>query len=59
MSGYIKDMLEEFPMKFKDKVATPAANHLFKTGKGTRLDSNQVEAFHMVVAKGLFVLKQA
>ena len=26
MSGYIKDMLEEFPMKFKDKdkVATPA-----------------------------------
>ena len=36
MTGYIKDMLAEFPVKFKDKekVATPAANHLFEAGKG-------------------------
>ena len=57
MSGYIKDMREEFPVKFKDKVATLAADHLFKAGKGRRLDSNWAEAFHMVVAKGLFMLK--
>ena len=59
MSGYIKDMLEEFPMKFKDKdkVATLAANNLFRAGKRRRLDSNWVEAFHMIVAKGLFHIK--
>ena len=61
MSDYIKDMLEEFSVKFKDKekVATPAANHLFVAGKGRRLDCNWAETFHMVVAKGLFVSKQA
>ena len=42
MSDYINDMLEEFPAKFKDKekVATPAADPLFKAGKGRRLDCN-------------------
>ena len=59
MTDYIKDMLGEFPVKFKDKekVVTPAANHLFETGKGRRLDCNWAETFHTVVAKGLFVLK--
>ena len=61
MTGYIKDMLAEFPVKFKDKekVATPAADHLFEAGKGRRLDCNRAEMFHMVVANGLFVSKQA
>ena len=56
---YIKDMLGEFPVKFKDKekMATPAADHLFEAGKRRRLDCNQAETFHMVVTKGLFVLK--
>ena len=46
-------------MKFKDKekVATPAADHLFEAGKGRRLDCNWAETFHTVVAKGLFVSK--
>ena len=55
MSDYIKDMLEEFPVKFKDKekVATPAADHLFKAGKGRRLEMQLVraETFHMIVCK--------
>ena len=61
MSDYIKDMLGEFPVKFKDKekVATPAANHLFEAGNRRRLDCNWAEIFHMVVAKGLFISKQA
>ena len=44
MSGYIKDMLEEFPMKFKDKdkVVTPAADHLFEAGKGRIVPRNGI-----------------
>ena len=61
MTGYIKDMLAEFPVKFKDKgkVATPAADHLFEAGKGRRLDCNWAETFHTVVTKGLFISKRA
>ena len=59
MSDYIKDMLGEFPVKFKDKekVATPAADHLFEEGNGRRLDCNWAETFHMVIAKELFISK--
>ena len=59
MTDYIKDMLGEFPVKFKDKekVVTPAADHLFEAGKGRRLDCNWAEMFHTVVAKGLFLSK--
>ena len=59
MTDYIKDMLGEFPVKFKDKekVATPAADHLFEAGKGRRLDCNRAETFHTVVTKGLFISK--
>ena len=53
MTDYIKDMLGEFPVKFKDKdrAATPAADHLFEAGKGRRLDCNRAEMFHTVVMK--------
>ena len=59
MSENMKDMLGEFLVKFKDKekVATPAADHLLGAGKGRRLDCNRAETFHMVVAKGLFISK--
>ena len=59
MSDYIKDMLEEFPTKFKDKekVATPAADHLFKAGKGRRLDCNWVETFQYDCSKRTVCIK--
>ena len=61
MTSYIKDILDEFPMDLKmtDTARTPAANDLFNEGQGKDLDMDCKEAFHRVVAKGLFVSKRA
>ena len=61
MHDYIKDMLEEFPIKFgKDaRVATPANSNLFKEDNSKKLDQEKRELFHRMVAKGLFLTKRA
>jgi hypothetical protein len=60
MTYYVKNMLEEFPIKFKstDKVATPAAENLFTVTPSKKLDDARREIFHTTVAKGLFLSKR-
>ena len=54
-------MLKTFPTPLKktDTVMTPAAENLFESGKGKKLDGRRAEIFHTIVAKGLFVTKRA
>ena len=61
MTSYIEDMLNEFPMDLKktDTARMPAAEDLFDEGQGKDLTMDCKEAFHRVVAKGLFVSKRA
>ena len=61
MTSCIEDMLEEFPMDLnkKDMAKTPATEDLFDEGQGDDLTMDCKEAFHRVVAKGLFVSKRA
>ena len=48
MSSYVKNMLEDFPVK-----------GLYNLGQGRKLNKEDAKAFHTMVAKGLFVCKQA
>jgi hypothetical protein len=58
MIKYVKNMLEDFPEKLKDK--TPAGDDLFKKGQGKMLETERAEGYHtMVVAKGLFLCKRS
>ena len=59
MSDYVKSMLKEFPVKLKstDVAMTPATDKLFAAGHGKKLNKEHADAFHMMVAKGLFVCK--
>ena len=61
MSEYVKNMLEDFPEKLNssDIVAMPATDNLFNHGQGKKLDKADAEAFHMMVAKALFLCKHA
>ena len=61
MTSYIEDMLEEFPIDLskKDTAKTLATEDLFNEGQGNDLTTDRKEAFHRVVAKGLFVSKRA
>ena len=61
MTSYIEDMLEEFPMDLnkKDTARMSATEDLFDEGQGDNLTLDHKEAFHRVVAKGLFVSKRA
>ncbi len=61
MTSYIKDILDEFPTDLKktDTARMPAADDLFDEGQGEELNMDRKEAFHRVVAKGLFVSKRA
>ena len=43
----------------KDKAKTSATEDLFNEGQGNDLTMDCKEAFHRVVAKGLFVSKRA
>ena len=49
MSSYVKNMLEDFPVKLKKSqtAATPADN----LGQGRKLNKEDAEAFHTMVAK--------
>ena len=52
-------MLEDFPVKLKKSqtAATPAGEGLHNLGQGRKLNKEDAEAFHTMVAKGLFVCK--
>jgi hypothetical protein len=57
MIDYIRDMLAEFPVKFKksDRAVNPATADLFKEDTGKKLNENEREIFHRTVAKALFM----
>ncbi|CAJ1968219.1 unnamed protein product [Cylindrotheca closterium] len=61
MDNYVKNMLEDFPIKFnKDsKQETPAGNDLLEAGKGKLLNAEYRQIFHTTVARGLYVSKRA
>jgi Reverse transcriptase (RNA-dependent DNA polymerase) len=61
MTSYVKDMLNDFPVKFKkgDKVPSPAGDDLFSVGNGPLLSKERQEIFHTIVAKGLYICKRA
>ncbi|CAJ1946102.1 unnamed protein product, partial [Cylindrotheca closterium] len=61
MDDYVKNMLEDFPIKFnKDsKQETPAGNNLLEAGKGKLLNAEYRQIFHTTVARGLYVSKRA
>jgi hypothetical protein len=61
MTKYIKNMLNDFPVKLrkKDMVKTPAGDNLFNLGTGAKLDTKRWEICHTFVANGLFLCKRA
>ena len=60
MYNFIRDMLKEVPDKMKETAVTPAANHMFKVNPSPKyLDTKKAELFHHLVAKCLFLYKQA
>jgi hypothetical protein len=61
MTKYVKNMLNNFPVKFgeKDAAKTPAGDNLFNLGTGAKLDTKRSEIFHTFVAKGLFLCRRA
>ncbi|CAJ1947507.1 unnamed protein product [Cylindrotheca closterium] len=61
MDDYVKNMLEDFPIKFnKDsKQETPAGNNLLEASKGKLLSAEYRHIFHTTVARELYVSKRA
>ncbi|CAJ1955064.1 unnamed protein product [Cylindrotheca closterium] len=61
MDDYVKNMLEDFPIKFnKDsKQEIPAGNNLLEAGKGKLLSAEYRQIFHTTVARGFYVSKRA
>ncbi|CAJ1954076.1 unnamed protein product [Cylindrotheca closterium] len=61
MDDYVKNMLEDFPVKFnkESKQETPAGNNLLEAGKGKLLNAEYHQIFHTTVARGLYVPKRA
>ena len=59
MIKYVANMLEDFPEKMKntDIAKMPAGNGLFNLGQGGKLNVERAEAYHTMVAKGLFLCK--
>ncbi|CAJ1948201.1 unnamed protein product [Cylindrotheca closterium] len=56
MDDYVKNMVEDFPIKFKHKDSkqeTPAGNDLMEAGKGKLLNAEYRQIFHTTVARGL------
>jgi hypothetical protein len=60
MQQYVKDMLDDFPIKYglKEVATTPGGDRLFDQGTGKALDKTRQETFHTFVAKGLFLCKR-
>jgi hypothetical protein len=61
MRDYVKDMIDNFSVKFgeKDIEKTAAPEDLFDEPEGETLDKERAEEYHTVVAKGLFLCKRA
>ena len=61
MKDYVKNMLEEFPVKFKmeERTNNPATLDMFERKNEKRLTKEKAEIFHRTVAKGLFLSKRA
>jgi hypothetical protein len=60
MDSYLREAIEAFPEEIKDKVASPAADHLYTVNEnGKRLPEDRRECFHHIVAKLLFVATRA
>ena len=59
MKDYVKDMLEEFPVKLKGLVTSVANEKLFDVDKGKKLEGIKAEALHTFVAKALFLAMRA
>jgi hypothetical protein len=57
MIKYVENMIKDFPKKLKstDIPKTPAGGGLFNKGQGGKLPTEWAEAYHMMVAKGLFL----
>ena len=59
MTDYVKDMIDEFPVKLKGIAASPATEKLFNVDQGKKLGSLKAEAFHTFAAKALFLTCRA
>eukprot|EP00978_Attheya_sp_CCMP212_P044901 scaffold326348_cov39-Attheya_sp.AAC.1 len=61
MIKYVENMIKDFPEELKstDTARTPAGDGLFNLGQGGKLAKERAEAFHTMVAKGLFLCKRA
>ena len=60
MINYVRDMLEEFPIKFKNERAiSPATADMFSEDVSKKLSTDEKEIFHRTVAKALFLCKRA
>jgi hypothetical protein len=60
MLKYIRDMFEEMLEEWTGEAATPATNHLFEVNpEAEQLDEETTQMFHRLVAKLLFLCKQA
>jgi hypothetical protein len=55
MTKYVKNMLNDFPVKLGKKALAKARDNLFNLGTGAKLDTKRLEIFHTFVAKGLFL----
>ena len=56
MVDYIRNVLKEFPLKFKkgDRAVNPVASDMFKQDNSKKLSKEQAEIFHCTVAKALY-----
>ena len=59
MVAYVKNMLEEFPLKFKknEKVVNQATADMFESDDDKYLNTEQRELFHRTVVRALFLCK--
>ena len=59
MRDYVDEMLREYPEEVNGKVKSPATEKLFSVNDSSpKLEKKKAEAFHSMVAKGLFVSKR-
>jgi hypothetical protein len=61
MIEYVENILKDFPEKIKstDTAIMPAGDGLFNEVQGKKLNQERADAYHMMVAKTLFLCKRA
>ena len=56
MTDYLKNILDDLPMKYQGGAITPAANRIFEVNNTTRkLSKGYAQAFHTILTKLLFL----